>query len=65
MIIILIIIIKIMILNIFFPFLQKQSKYPVVRKEGCLFCAACFLGGLNNINEVDEFYELAIKYGKV
>ena len=48
-----------------FPFLQKQSKYAVVRKEGCLFCTVCFLGGLNNINEVDECFEWAVEGWKV
>ena len=51
--------------NNVFPFLQKQSKYAALRMEGCLFCAACFLGGLNNINEVDECFEWAVQNGKV
>ena len=51
--------------NNVFPFLQKQSKYAALRMEGCLFCTACFLGGLNNINEVDECFEWAVENGKV
>ncbi len=39
--------------------LQKESKYEPVRKEGCCFCCACYLGGLNNINEVDNCFQWA------
>lgn len=51
--------------NSSYPFLQTQSKYEAVRKEGCLFCAICFLGGLNNIDEVDECFVWAVSKGKV
>ena len=44
---------------------QKNSRYAAVRKEGCCFLCACFLGGLNNINEADDCFDWASNSGKV
>ena len=47
------------------PMLQKNSSYGAVRKEGCCFLCACYLGGLNNIEEADDCFEWATQEGKV
>ena len=44
---------------------QKNSRHAAVRKEGCCFLCACYLGGLNNINEADDCWDWAVKNGKV
>ena len=44
---------------------QKESSYEAVQNEGCCFLCACYLGGLNNIEEADECFEWATKKGKV
>jgi len=44
---------------------QKSSSYSAVRKEGCCFLCACYLGGLNNINEADDCFEWATSNRKV
>ena len=44
---------------------QNRSKYRAVQKEGCCFLCACYLGGLNNIDEADECYEWAVEEGFV
>ena len=44
---------------------QKESKYKAVQKEGCCFLCACYLGGLNNIEEADECFEWATEKRKV
>ena len=45
--------------------LQKDSSYEAVRKEGCCFLCACYLGGLDNINEADVCFEWATQKKKV
>ena len=45
--------------------LQKNSNYAAVRKEGCCFLWACYLGGLNDIDEADKCFAWAIKERKV
>lgn len=47
------------------PFLQRQSRHPGVRGEGCMFCAACWLGGLNTIGEVDDAFDWCVAMGYV
>ena len=44
---------------------QKNSRHDAVRREGCCFLAACYLGGLNNINECDDCFDWAVNCGKV
>ena len=44
---------------------QKNSRHQAVRKEGCCFLSACYLGGLNNINEADDCWDWAANAGKV
>jgi hypothetical protein len=39
--------------------LQNTSSYNAVKKEGCNFLCACYLGGLNNIDEADDCFEWA------
>ena len=39
--------------------LQKDSTFRAVQKEGCNFLCACYLGGLNTIDEADECFEWA------
>lgn len=45
--------------------LQKNSKFGAVRKSGCCFLCACYLGGLNNINEADDCWDWATDNNKV
>ena len=44
---------------------QKNSRHNAVRREGCCFLAACYLGGLNNISECDDCFDWAVNCGKV
>ena len=44
---------------------QNSSQHSPVKKEGCCFLCACYLGGLNNIDEADECYIWASKNGWV
>ncbi len=44
---------------------QKSSRHQAVRKEGCCFLCACYLGGLNTIDEADDCFEWAVSNGKV
>ncbi|KAH0786317.1 YSIRK-type signal peptide-containing protein [Histomonas meleagridis] len=41
------------------PYLQRQSSHSSVRQWGCLFCACCWVGGLNTIGEVDAAFTWA------
>lgn len=45
--------------------LQKNSAYKGVQKEGCCFLCACYLGGLNNIDQANAIFEWATKSKKV
>ena len=44
---------------------QKSSRHSAVRNWGCCFLCACYLGGLNNINEADDCFDWASNCGKV
>ena len=39
--------------------LQKKSTFKAVQNEGCNFLCACYLGGLNNIEEADDCFDWA------
>jgi len=45
--------------------LQENSSYKAVRESGCCFLCACYLGGLNDIEEADDCFDWATKKGKV
>ena len=45
--------------------LQKNAGYKAVKKSGCCFLCACYLGGLNNIDEANLIFEWATKTKKV
>ena len=47
------------------PFLQRDSRHPGVRMSGCMFCVACWLGGLNSIGEVDSAFDWCVGQGYV
>lgn len=51
--------------NGFTCFYQKNSRHGAVRNSGCCFLAACFLGGLNDLNECDSCFDWASNCGKV
>ena len=42
-------------------FKQRDSGHAAVKKEGCCFCCCCYLGGLDNIQEVDGCFYWAIE----
>jgi hypothetical protein len=44
---------------------QNESEYEAVRQSGCCFLCACYLGGLNNIQEADKCFEWAVEKKKV
>ena len=44
---------------------QKESRHAGVRASGCLFCCACWLGGLNTIGEVDDAFDWCVSQGCV
>ena len=46
-------------------FYQKNSRYNAIRNSGCCFLSACFLGGLNNLNECDDCFDWASNCGRV
>ena len=44
---------------------QNNSGHSAVKKEGCCFLCACYLAGLNTIEEADECWDWATEKGKV
>ena len=45
--------------------LQKESNHKGVRISGCCFLCACYLGGLNDIDEADDCFDWATRNEKV
>ena len=44
---------------------QFSGVNETIRKEGCLFLAVCWLGGLNNMAECLDFWNWCVRNGKV
>ena len=51
--------------NVFISMLQKESNHKGVRISGCCFLCACYLGGLNDIDEADDCLDWATRNEKV